>query len=223
MPLKSEQSPTFPTATEINDFFVQLETNVEFPQDQLKGLLGPDIIKEWEQIGATQSCSWLWVMNCELSLVSFLTPNARFQPLASMSVYSLMWTFFLHPGSCHTSNLLRLYQNTLHGIEIRANEFRAREREKNKAASAAIAEEEDEDPSAAATKKLKLATLEPVVMRLGTGSLEGLGLKLAADPTRSAMGGFLVEGSQFIQWIMSEVGCNKAIATQLWERMSWQR
>ena len=223
MPLKSEQSPTLPTATEINDFFVQLETNVIFPQDQLKRLLGPVIVKEWEQIGATQSCSWLWVMNCELSLVSFLTPNARFQPLASMSVYSLMWTFFLHPGSCHTSNLLRLYQNTLHGIEIRANEFRASEREKNRAASAAIAEEENEDLNAAAVKKLKLDALEPLFMRLGTGSLEGLGLKLAADPTRSAMGGFLVEGSQFIQWIMSEVGCNKAIATQLWERMSWQR
>ena len=223
MPSKSELVPALPTATEINDFFTELETHVKFPQEQLRQLLGPDIVKEWEQIGATQSCSWLWVMNCELSLMSFLTPNARFQPLASMSVYSLMWTFFLHPGSCHTSNLLRLYQNTLHGIEIKANEFRATKLKEAKAASAPDAGEEDVDPSVAAMRKLELDALQPVALRLGTGSLEGLGLKLATDPTRSAMGGFLVEGSQFIQWIMSESGCNKAIATQLWERMSWQR
>ena len=81
MPLQSEQPFALPTAIEINDFFLELETNVKFPQELLKRLLGADIVKEWEQIGATQSCSWLWVMNCELSLVSFLTPNARFQPL----------------------------------------------------------------------------------------------------------------------------------------------
>ena len=186
---------------------MQLETNVVFPQQQLKQLLGANIVREWEQIGATQSCLWLSVVNCELSL----------------SIDLLMWTFFLHPGSCHTSNLLRLYQNTLHAIEIKANEFRATKRKEAEAASAPAAGEEDEDPSVAAAKKVECDALQPVTMRLGTGSLEGLGLKLAADPTRSAMGGFLVEGSQFIQWIMSELGCNKAIATQLWERMSWQR
>ena len=202
MPLKSEPLPALPTATEINDFFTELETHVKFPQERLKRLLGANIVKEWEQIGATQSCSWLWVMNCELSLVSFLTPNARFQPLASMSVYSLMWTFFLHPGSCHTSNLLRLYQNTLHGIEIKANEFRASKRAKNGAASAAPAGEGDEDASAAAAKKLELDALEPLAMCLEAGSLEGLGLKLAAASTHSAMGGFLVEGSQFIRYVL---------------------
>ena len=116
MPSKSEPVPALPTATEINDFFIELETHVKFPQEQLKRLLGTDIVREWELIGASQSCSWLWVMNCELSLVSFLTPNARLRPLATMSVFPLMWTFFLRPGLWHTSHLLGLYQNTLHGI-----------------------------------------------------------------------------------------------------------
>lgn len=80
--------------------------------------------------GATQSVAWPWVLLCELALASFLTPNARFQPLASFSVYSLTWSFFLHPGSCHTSNLLRLYHNVLHGLEEKANAHRAAERQR---------------------------------------------------------------------------------------------
>ena len=48
------------------------------------------------------------------ALVLSVTPFLRaFSPWKqhSFSVYSLMWSFFLHPGSCHTSNLLRLYHN----------------------------------------------------------------------------------------------------------------
>ena len=53
MPLQSEQPFALPTAIEINDFCLELETNVKFLQDLLKQLLGADVVTEWEQIGAT--------------------------------------------------------------------------------------------------------------------------------------------------------------------------
>ena len=46
---------------------------------------------------------------------------------------------------------------------------------------------------------------------------------MAADPMRTAVGGFAVEGSQFVEWILAEHGVNKSITTQLYERMAWQR
>ena len=58
---------------------------------------------------------------------------------------------------------------------------------------------------------------------LGTGSLEGVGLRMSADPSCTSAAGFLVEGTQFLGWLQQELGINKAIGTQLWERMSWQR
>ena len=113
-----------PSGEKVDEFFQLLEQRLPFPTQALERLVRPELLQHWKDLGATQSVAWPWVMICELSLVSFLTPNARFQPLPSFSVYSLTWTFFLHPGSCHTSNLLRLYHNVLHGLEEKANEDR---------------------------------------------------------------------------------------------------
>ena len=74
-----------------------------------------------------------------------------------------------------------------------------------------------------AALKARLRKLQDTSFRLGTGSLEGIGLKMASFQGWTAASGFLVEGTQFLQWLQQELGINKAIATQLWERMSWQR
>ena len=74
-----------------------------------------------------------------------------------------------------------------------------------------------------AALKARLKKLHDISFRLGTGSLEGIGLRMASFPGWTAASGFLVEGTQFLQWLQAEFGINKAIATQLWERMSWQR
>ena len=72
------------------------------------------------------SVAWPWVMLCELHMVGFLTPNARFMPLNSMTIFSNQWSAFLHPGSLHTSPLLRFYSDVLLEVEQRANASRKR-------------------------------------------------------------------------------------------------
>ena len=209
-------SPPFPTGDRVDHFFQRLEAEVVLPEVELAGLTPPALLQHWKDVGTTQSVAWPWVMLCELALASFLTPNARFQPLASFSIYSLTWSFFLHPGSCHTSNLLRLYHNVLHGLEDRANEHRSALRQR-------LAAQAMPNPQAQRVLKQQQKKLAPISFRLGTGSLEGIGLRIASFLGWTAAGGFMVEGTQFLQWLQTEFGINKAIATQLWERMSWQR
>jgi len=211
-----QKDASLPTEAQVDEFFRGLEAECPFPEEEIQALAGADVVEKWQLIGATQSVSWVWVMLCELALVSFLTPNARFFPLASFPVFSVVWMFFVHPGSCHTSNLLRLYHNCLHGLEMKANAARA-------AMRAALQQQALPGRGALAVLNKKLQALKPLQFRFGTGSLEGIGLKMAFDKWRTAAGGFLVEGSQFITWLTSELGINVAIATQLWERMAWQR
>ena len=79
------------------------------------------------------------------------------------------------------------------------------------------------DPDAQALLKERLAKLQPLPLRLGTGSLERIGLRVSQFTGWTAASGFLVEGLQFVQWLQAEFGLNRAIATQSWERVSWQR
>lgn len=209
-------SPPLPTGERVDEFFQRLEAELVFPDAEIAALAPAPLLQHWKDVGATQSVAWPWVMLCELALTSFLTPNARFQPLASFSVYSLTWSFFVHPGSCHTSNLLRLYHNVLHGLEEKANAHRAAERQRLTANAMP-------NPAAQRALKEQKKKLQPITFRLGTGSLEGIGLRIASFVGWTAAGGFMVEGTQFLQWLQTEFGINKAIATQLWERMSWQR
>ena len=215
-PRASLASLPLPTGERVDAFFLQLEAEVVFPENELASLAPPALLQHWKDVGTTQSVAWPWVMLCELALASFLTPNARFQPLASFSVYSLTWSFFLHPGSCHTSNLLRLYHNVLHGLEDKANAHRAALRRR-------LAAQAMPNPQAQQQLKEQKKKLAPIAFRLGTGSLEGIGLRIASFMGWTAAGGFMVEGTQFLQRLQTEFGINKAIATQLWERMSWQR
>ena len=90
-------SPPFPTGDRVDHFFQRLEAEVVLPEVELAGLAPPALLQHWKDVGTTQSVAWPWVMLCELALASFLTPNARFQPLASFSVYSLTWSFFSSP------------------------------------------------------------------------------------------------------------------------------
>lgn len=205
-----------PTGERVDEFFQSVEAGVVFPEAELAALTPAPLLQHWKDVAATQSVAWPWVLLCELSLASFLTPNARFQPLASFSVYSLTWFFFLHPGSCHTSSLLRLYRNVLHGLEEKANAHRAAERQR-------LAAQAMPNPAAQRLLREQKKKLGPISFRLGAGSLEGIGLRIASFVGWTAAGGFMVEGTQFLQWLQTEFGVNKAIATQLWERMSWQR
>ncbi|CAK0821270.1 unnamed protein product [Prorocentrum cordatum] len=88
-----------PSSEQIDAFFQKLEQAAPFPEAELAALAPPAVVEEWKSIGATQSAPWIWATPRELCLVSFLTPNARFTPLASFFVFSLSWMFFLHPGA----------------------------------------------------------------------------------------------------------------------------
>ena len=45
--------------------------------------------------------SWFLLLLQELALTSFCTPTAVLCPENSIDIYSLLWTFFLHPGATH--------------------------------------------------------------------------------------------------------------------------
>jgi hypothetical protein len=109
-----------------------------------------------------------------------------------------------------------LYHNVLHGLEDKANEDR-------RAMRARLRQHAMPGAQGQAALKERLKKLQHITFRLGTGSLEGIGLRIASFVGWTAASGYLVEGTQFLQWLQTEFGVNKAIATQLWERMSWQR
>ncbi|CAK0815242.1 unnamed protein product [Prorocentrum cordatum] len=197
-----------PSGEQIDAFFQKLEQAVPFPEAELAALAPLAVAQEWKSIGATQSVPWIWVMLCELSLVSFLTPNARITPLASFFVFSLSWMFFLHPGARHASNLLRLCRNVLRALERKSNEARA-------AMWTQLRLQALPNPAAKAALKERLQKLRGVSFRVGTGSLEGVGLKMSSDACRAAAGSCLVEGSQFLQWLQQELGLNKPLAREI--------
>ena len=64
----------FPPEEKIDEFFQILEREVPFPAPETENIAGNALITTWKDIGATQSVYWSWVMLCESSLVSFLTP-----------------------------------------------------------------------------------------------------------------------------------------------------
>ena len=101
-------------------------------------------------------------------------------------------------------------------MEKKANAERARLR-------AAAKQQALPNAAARAALKEKLRALADVSLRFGTGSLEGIGMRMAQNALRTSACGYLIEGSQFIRWLVQELGINTAIATQLWERMCWQR
>ncbi|CAK9106452.1 unnamed protein product [Durusdinium trenchii] len=57
--------------------------------------------------------------------------------------------------------------------------------------------------------KERLAKLQPLPLRLGTGSLERIGLRVSQFTGWTAASGFLVEGLQFVQWLQAEFGLNR--------------
>eukprot|EP00438_Fugacium_kawagutii_P021394 Skav232441 [mRNA] locus=scaffold189:307222:308406:- [translate_table: standard] len=199
--------PPLPTGERVDEFFQAVEAGVVFPEAEIAALTPAPLLQHWKDVAATQSVAWPWVL-CELSLASFLTPIARFQPLASFSLFSLTWSFFLHPGSCHTSTLLRLYRNVLHALEEKANAHRAAERQR-------LAAQAMPNPAAQRLLREQKKKLQPFIFRLGTGSLEGISLRITSFVGWTAACGFMVEGTQFLQWLQTEFLVNKAIATQL--------
>lgn len=78
----------------MDEFFQLVEKKVPFPADALQQLVPAGLLQHWRDLRATQSVAWPWDMLCELSLISFLTPNARFQPLPSFA--SCVVFFVLH-------------------------------------------------------------------------------------------------------------------------------
>ena len=42
-------------------------------EDALAQLLPPAVLAEWQNIAATQSVPWPWVMMCEMALASFVS------------------------------------------------------------------------------------------------------------------------------------------------------
>ena len=93
MPAAScEASPgaALPSGDKVDEFFQVLEQRLPFPAEALERLVQPELLQHWKDLGATQSVAWPWVMSCELSLVSFLTSNARLAYLAEGTQF-LQW------------------------------------------------------------------------------------------------------------------------------------
>lgn len=112
---------------QVANFFSELEAQ-RFPEEMVKDNY-PEAHSRWVQLGHTQSTPWQWVMMLELSMVAFLAPTAALRPIQSITIYAVLWVFFLHPGATSTSNLLRLYGDALDVIEDRARADRVRRRE----------------------------------------------------------------------------------------------
>jgi hypothetical protein len=112
---------------QITNFFMELEA-LRIPEEMVREQY-PQAFVRWQTLGRTQSTPWTWVMMLELCLVSFLAPTAALRPIPSITVYAILWFFFVHPGSTSTSNLLRLYGDALDVIEDRARADRVRRRE----------------------------------------------------------------------------------------------
>ena len=213
-----------PSERQIAEFFAKLDEQHPFPEAAFRELLPEEFIANWSAIGGSQSVPWPWIMVAELQLAGFLAPNARFLPLPSMKIYANDWMAYLHMGSCHTSNLLRLFNDIYHAIERAVNEAR---RDAFKEAAHALEEDIARGGQEAVAAKERLHDLERIykalMMRFGGGSLEGIGRTMALQTNRTAASGFLVELALFLKWLEHEFGVNQAIATQLWERMAWLR
>ena len=193
------------------EFFAELETQ-EFPAEIVKANY-PEAVQRWEQLGCTQSVPWIWVMFAELCLVSFLSPTAVLRPMPSITVYAVLWFFFVHPGATSTSNLLRLYGDALDTIEHRARTDRQRRREEWKVQHGAKG----------GGKGAPNPYVGDLSMTVSAGSLEGEGRMMAQPQNLGRSVGFMSEGKRFFTWLQSEGSINESIATELYERAKWKR
>ncbi len=195
----------------LNGLYRTLE-ELESPADRIEQLY-PAHVLTWKAIAATQSVPWIWVLICELSLTSFLCPTAILLPVNSLRVFSVLWLFFLHPGSTQTSGLLRLYSDVYDGIELDMNaDRRTRRAAHAKAAPKNLARRARSNPYAGDIK-----------MTLPTGSLERVGLNMSQPQNTARSCGFMPEGKRFIRWLDNESSINEAIVTELFERYKWDR
>ena len=170
-----------PTGDAVDEFFQALEAQAALTQQgRWRLCYRGDFLVSGRTLPLPRLClghvARPWVR--ELLLASFLTPTARFQPIASFNVYSLTWTFFLHPGSCHTPNLFGCH-NALYGVEQKANEDL-------RAMRAALRQKGAPDAVAQAQLKARLRKLADVALQLGTGSLKGIGLCMASASCEGA-------------------------------------
>lgn len=193
------------------DFFAELETQ-EFPTDLVKANY-PEAVQRWEALGCTQSVPWMWVMFAELCLVTFLSPTAALRPIPSITVYAVLWFFFVHPGATSTSNLLRLYGDALDTIEHRARTDRIRRREDWKAQHGAKG----------GGKGAPNPYIGDLSMTVSAGSLEGEGRMMSQPQNLGRSVGFMSEGKRFFKWLQNEGSINESIATELYERAKWKR
>lgn len=197
----------------VSNFFGELEA-LQFPEDVIREHY-PEALERWQLLGATQSTPWMWVMLAELCLASFLAPTAVLKPIDSISVYAVLWLFFVHPGSTSTSNLLRVYGDALDVIEARARADR-KERRLNWKRQHGKGQGK---PAQAASNPYA----GELSMTMSAGSLEGEGRTMSCPQNLGRSVGFLAEGKRFLRWLQAEGTMNEAIATELYERSKWKR
>ena len=231
---------------QISDFFSELESQ-RFPEEMVREHY-PEAFARWVQLGHTQSTPWQWVMMLELCMVAFLAPTAALRPIPSITIYAVLWVFFVHPGSTSTSNLLRLYGDALDEIEDRAREDRARRRDewrqaqgkgagnggKGNAPSNPFAGQQARAWCLVLVLFLSFCFLCRFHLRqffcagdlsvtLSAGSLEGEGRVMSQPQNLCRSVGFIPEGKRFLRWLQAEGSINEAIATELYERAKWKR
>ena len=120
----------------------------------------------------------------------FAPPTAVLNPENSIDVFSLAWTFLLHPGATQSSGLTRMYADVCNELDISLNrDIMARYQEAVERASHSST--------------------------LSSGSVEGVGLQASEPQNMGVACGFLAEGSKFLEWLKHESGVNKSICTEL--------
>ena len=206
----------------VQDFFRDLEA-IPFPTDIIAESC-PGAVERWQQIAATQSVPWMWVMAAELVLSGFLAPTAVLFPVQSITVYPLLWLFFLHPGSTQTSGLVRLYANVFDNIEARAREDR---RSRHRAWAAAHPPGQALGGGGIRRQRNAGGHGNPysgdLHMTQSAGSLEGEGKNMAQPQNMGRSCGFMAEGKRLFRWLAQEGGVNESIVTELHERFKWKR
>ena len=65
-----------------------------------------------------------WALLCQTSLTAMLLPTVMLQPIPTLPVHHVLWTFVIHPGSVNTSRLFGLFNDVLLELTDKENQER---------------------------------------------------------------------------------------------------
>ena len=183
---------------------------IPLPRQQLERL-HPSLVSSWKTSGESQSVSCPWEMVMAMSLGAVLESTSVHMSTTTSELNPVLWTFLMHPGSTHTSNLIGLYHDVFDVIEDAVNADRAVckglwNRQQRGRAS------DSENPFAG-----------DVNMTAESGTLEGEAKLLAPQKNLGRCYGFTPEGKRPFMRLQNEGHLKESIVVDLHERATWRR